>query len=188
VSKPTTSASSTAACTTKCCTSSDDRQPSLDQAELAAAIRGRRDAEATVAQLQAELSTAARARTEAELARTEAEKAARQARTDAEVAYREFAAARDYANAAKAEIDRLMAAGGTPPSSVNIIVLIGICATAILLLVIWVLSRLRSALPSHPVDAGRADAASEERNDDSEGALVRCQQRLRARRKNGAEH
>ena len=151
---------------------SDDRQPSLDQAELAAAIRGRRDAEATVAQLQAELSTAARARTEAELARTEAEKAARQARTDAEVAYREFAAARDYANAAKAEIDRLMAAGGTPPSSVNIIVLIGICATAILLLVIWVLSRLRSALPSHPVDVGRADAASEERNDDSEGALV----------------
>ena len=151
---------------------SNDQQPSLDQAELAAAIRGRRDAEATVAQLQAELSTAARARTEAELARTEAEKAARQARTDAEIAYREFAAARDYANAAKAEIDRLMAAGGAPPSSVNIIVLIGICATAILLLVIWVLSRLRSALPSHPVDAGRADAASEERNDNAEGALV----------------
>ena len=151
---------------------SDDQQPSLDQAELATAIRGRRDAEATVAQLQAELSTAARARTEAELARTEAEKAARQARTDAEVAYREFAAARDYANAAKAEIDRLMAAGGAPPSSVNMIVLLGIGATAILLLVIWVLSRLRSALPSHPVDAGRADAASEERNDNAEGALV----------------
>jgi hypothetical protein len=151
----------------------------LDQAELAAAVRGRRDAEATVAQLQAELSTAtaelstaARARTEAELARTEAEKAARQARTDAEIARREFAAARDYANAAKAEIDRLMAAGGAPPSSVNIIVLLGIGATAILILVIWVLSRLRSALPSHPVDAGRADAASEERNDDAEGALV----------------
>jgi hypothetical protein len=151
---------------------SDDQQPSLDQAELAAAIRGRRDAEATVAQLQAELSTTARARTEAELARKEAEKAARQARTDAEIAYREFAAARDYANAAKAEIDRLMAAGGTPPSSVNIIVLLGICATAILLLVIWVLSRLRSALPSQPVEAGRADTASEERNDDAEGALV----------------
>jgi hypothetical protein len=158
---------------------SNDQQPSLDQAELAAAVRGRRDAEATVAQLQAELSTAtaelstaARARTEAELARTEAEKAARQARTDAEIARREFAAARDYANAAKAEIDRLMAAGGAPPSSVNIIVLLGIGATAILILVIWVLSRLRSALPSHPVDAGRADAASEERNDDAEGALV----------------
>jgi hypothetical protein len=151
---------------------SDDQQPSLDQAELAAAIRGRRDAEATVAQLQAQLSTAARARTEAELARTEAEKAARAARTDAEIAYREFAAARDYANAAKAEIDRLMAAGGTPPPSINILALIGICATAILLLVIWVLSRLRSALPSHPVEAGRGDAASEERNDDAEGALV----------------
>ena len=65
-----------------------------------------------------------------------------------------------------------MAAGGAPPSSVNIIVLLGIGATAILLLVIWVLSRLRSALPSHPVDAGRAYAASEERNDNAEGALV----------------
>jgi hypothetical protein len=150
----------------------DDPRRSLDQAELATAIKARREAEATVARLQAELSSATRARTEAELARTEAEKAALQARTDAETARKQFAAARDYANAAKAEIDKLTAAGGTPSSSIEPFVWIGIGATAILLFIIWVLSRLRSAVPIHSADAGRADAGLDVRHDVVEGAAI----------------
>jgi hypothetical protein len=162
----------------------EDQRPSVNQgklpaatkarndaeAELAAAIQARRDAEATVERLQAELSTAINERTEADVARTKAEKVPQQARIDAEIARKEFVAVTEDANAAKEEIDKLMAGSGTSQSYVDVIVFIGICATAILLFVMWVLSRLLSTSPKHSVDAGRTDADLEVRYDD--GALV----------------
>jgi hypothetical protein len=163
----------------------EDQRPSVNQgelaaatkargaeAELAAAIKARSDAEATVERLQAELSTATKERMEAEFARAEAEKLAQQARTDAEIARKEFEAATEDANAAKEEIETLTAGSGTPPSYVNAIIAIGICATAILLFVIWVLSRLVSAAPKESVDAREPDADLEVCYDYVDGELV----------------
>jgi hypothetical protein len=109
-------------------------------AELAAAIKARRDAEAAVERLQAELSTAINERTEAD--------------------------------ATRKKIGNLTAVSGTSQSYVDVIVFIGICATAILLFVIWVLPRLRNTSPKHSVDAGRTDADLEVRYDYADGALV----------------
>jgi hypothetical protein len=109
-------------------------------AESAAAIKARRDEEAAVERLQAELSTATNERTEA--------------------------------HATKREIGSLIAVSGTSPSYVDVIVFIGICATAILLFFIWVLPRLLNTSPKHSVDAGRADADLQVRYDYADGALV----------------
>jgi hypothetical protein len=126
------------------------------QPDLAAAINARRDAETTVARLQAELSTAMTAKSEAELARARAEAAAREARTEAEIAQKEFREARDFAIAAKNEIDRLRANGETPASDVKGVILIGVAAAAVLFFIITVLSRMLGAAARRPVDAERA--------------------------------
>jgi hypothetical protein len=160
----------------------NEQQPSVDQAEQAAAIRAikdvepelasatkaRSDAEATIARLKAELSTAITEKTEAELARTEAEKVAQQVRTDAEIARKKFEAAIANANSAKEEIEQLMTGSGTPSSYVKVIALLWICAIAIFLLLAWVLYRLLSALLRLSVGAATTDTGLEARNDSVE--------------------
>jgi hypothetical protein len=129
-----------------------------------AAIKGSRDAEATIARLQTELSAAIKAKAEADLARTDAEKAAQQARRDAEIA-------RNDANVAIDEIDRLKG-GGRPPTSYVKGILIGIFATAILVVVIWTFSKMFKVSSKESTDAGKADNDLKAHTDDVEGAIV----------------
>jgi hypothetical protein len=145
--------------------------PPPAQPELAAAVSARKEAEATVARLQAELSTAVTARSEAELARAQAEAAAREARTDAEIAHKEFREARDYAIAAKNEIDRLRTNGETPASDIKGVVLIGVAAAAILFFLISVLSRMLSSAPKHPEGTERTAASVEVPMDEAPRAV-----------------
>jgi hypothetical protein len=128
----------------------DDQQPSQIQSELASAIRGKRDAEATVARLQTELSTALEAKVEAELA-------AQKARTYAEIARNELALAIDDANAAKEEVDTFKASDGTFASYVVNIIIISTSATALLLLIVWTIFRMLGASPRPAEGAGTVD-------------------------------
>jgi hypothetical protein len=129
-----------------------------------AAIKGSRDAEATIARLQTELSAAIKAKAEADLARTDAEKAAQQARGDAEIA-------RNDANVAIDEIDRLTG-GGSPLTSYVKGILIGIFATAILVVVIWTFSKMFKVSSKESTDAGKVDNDLKAHTDDVEGAIV----------------
>jgi hypothetical protein len=118
----------------------EDQRPSVNQGELAAATKARNDAEA-------ELAAAIKARRDAE--------------TTVERLQAELSSAineRTEADAAKEEIANLLAGSGTSQSYVGVVGSIGICATAILLFVIWVLFRLPSTSPKHSVDAGRTGA------------------------------
>ena len=127
----------------------DDQQRLQSQRELASAIRARGDADATVARLQTELSTALEAKIEAELA-------AQKARTYAEIARKELELAIDDANAAKEEVYTLKASDGTSASYVvNSIVLISTSTTALLLLIVWTVFRMLGAFPR---PAGKADS------------------------------
>jgi hypothetical protein len=103
------------------------------------------------------LAAALQAKTEAELGRTEAEQAAQKARTDVVIARKEFEDARNDANAAKEEIDRLKAGADTPESYGKVAVLIGICAAAVVFLIILIFSRMQKLSPRASVDVGRAD-------------------------------
>ena len=132
----------------------EDQRPSVNQGELAAATKARNDAEAELA-----AATKARRDAEATVERLQAKLA---------TAINE----RTKADAAKEEIDNLMAGSGTSQSHVDVIVFIGICATAILLFVIWMLSRLLSTSPKHSVGAGRTDADLKVCYDYVDGALV----------------
>jgi hypothetical protein len=108
----------------------------------------------TVSRLQAELSAAIKARTDATLALAAAEKTAAQARSEADIARRELETARNEANAASEEIDRLKGAAGPRASYVKEIIVGGIFSLAILFLLIRLVSRMRAA----PEDAaGVAD-------------------------------
>jgi len=118
-----------------------DAQSAASQAEVAAAVKARRDAEVTVAQLQTELSVALQAKADAEQARAQAERVAQQARSDAELARKEFELARNEANAANDEIDRL-AAGGMPASFVKGAIFIGISAAAVLFFIILAIAKI----------------------------------------------
>jgi hypothetical protein len=131
----------------------EDQRPSVNQGELAAATKARDDAEAELA-----AATKARRDAEATVERLQAElSTAINEKTEA---------------AAKEEIDNSMAGGGTSQSYVAAIVFIGICATAILLFVAWVLSRLLSTSRRHSVNAGRTDADLQVCYDYVDGALV----------------
>jgi len=119
-------------------------QPSQTQAELpAAAVDTRKETEAVVARLQAELSAAVEAKAQAELARTRAEKAAQEAKSDAEIVRKKLDVARNDAAAASDEIDRLRASGG-PPVSYAKITLIWISITGALLCLVWAFSKILS--------------------------------------------
>jgi hypothetical protein len=115
--------------------------PAASPADLAAAVKARHDAEATVARLQTELSAALQAKTEAEQARAQAETAVRQARSEAEVARKEYELARNDANAANDEIDRMMA-GGMPASFIKGAIFIGISAAAVLFFIILAIAKI----------------------------------------------
>jgi hypothetical protein len=82
-----------------------------DEEQPAATIKARSDAEATIARLEAELSIATTERTEAQLARMEAEKIAQQARTDAEIAHKKFEAAIVDVISAKMQFQKLTGSG-----------------------------------------------------------------------------
>jgi multidrug efflux pump subunit AcrA (membrane-fusion protein) len=117
-------------------------QPSQTQAELpAAAVDTRKETEAVVARLQAELSAAVDAKAQAELARTRAEKAAQEAKSDAEVARKKLDVARNDTAAASNEIDRLRASGGQPVSYAKI-TLIWVSITGALLFFVWAFSKI----------------------------------------------
>jgi hypothetical protein len=118
-----------------------ERPPAANPAELAAAVKARRDAEATVARLQTELSAALQAKSEAEQARVQAETAVRQARSEADVARKEYELARNDANAANDEIDRMMA-GGMPASFIKGAIFIGISAAAVLFFIILAIAKI----------------------------------------------
>jgi hypothetical protein len=118
-----------------------EQPPAANPAELAAAVKARRDAEATVARLQTELSAALQAKSEAEQARVQAETAVRQARSDADVARKEYELARNDANAANDEIDRMMA-GGMPASFIKGAIFIGISAAAVLFFIILAIAKI----------------------------------------------
>jgi hypothetical protein len=118
-----------------------EQPPAANPAEQAAAVKARRDAEATVARLQTELSAALQAKTEAEQARVQAETAVRQARSEAEVARKEYELARNDANAANDEIDRMMA-GGMPASFIKGAIFIGISAAAVLFFIILAIAKI----------------------------------------------
>jgi hypothetical protein len=118
----------------------EDQRPSVNQGELAAVTKARNDAEA-------ELAAAIKARQDAEAT-------VERLQAELSTAINE----KTEADAAKDEIANLLAGGGTSQSYVGVIVFVGICATAILLFVIWVLSRLPSTSPTHSADAGRTDA------------------------------
>jgi hypothetical protein len=141
-------------------------QPAPSQAEPAPAITARTDAEFTVERLQAELANALKAKTDAELARTEAEKAAQAARIDAQIARKEFEEARNDANAAKEEIDRLRAGDDRPaPYGRWIIISLGIFVAAIVFLIISAFSRMLTASPKQSAEVGTADTDFEARED-----------------------
>ena len=136
----------------------DDQRPLVNQGEPAAATKARNDTEADSAA--------------AIKARRDAEAAVERLQAELSTAINE----RTEADAAKKEIGNFMAVSGTS-QSVDVIAFIGICATAILLFVIWVLRRLRYASPKNSVDAGRTDADLtdadlEIRHDHADGALV----------------
>jgi hypothetical protein len=118
-----------------------EQPPTASPAELAAAVKARRDAEATVARLQTELSAALQAKSEAEQARVQAETAVRQARSEADVARKEYELARNDANAANDEIDRMMA-GGMPASFIKGAIFIGISAAAVLFFIILAIAKI----------------------------------------------
>jgi hypothetical protein len=146
-------------------------QPLQDQAQPATAITGVRDAEATIARLQMKLMATEKAKAEADIARTDAEKLAQQARTDAEIAWKEYEEATNDANAAKEQIEKMKTAAGRPPSYVKEIILIGSFTVAILLLLIPILSRVQAA-SSQEWDAENADSESAMHREDVEGAAV----------------
>jgi hypothetical protein len=118
-----------------------EQPPAASPAELAAAVKARRDAEATVARLQTELSAALQAKSEAEQARVQAETAVRQARSEADAARKEYELARNDANAANDEIDRMMA-GGMPASFIKGAIFIGISAAAVLFFIILAIAKI----------------------------------------------
>jgi hypothetical protein len=118
-----------------------EQPPAASPAELAAAVKARRDAETTVARLQTELSAALQAKTEAEQARVQAETAVRQARSEADVARKEYELARNDANAANDEIDRMMA-GGMPASFIKGAIFMGISAAAVLFFIILAIAKI----------------------------------------------
>jgi hypothetical protein len=95
-------------------------------------IKGSRDADSTVARLQSELSLARQEK-------AQAEETARLARTDAEIAAKKMEEARNAADAAFEEIDRLKL-GVVAPSSYldrNNAVPIGVAAAAFLIVGVW---------------------------------------------------
>jgi hypothetical protein len=147
------------------------QQSLQDQAQPATAITGIRDAEVTIARLQMELLAAKKAKAEADLARTDAEKVAQQARTGAEIAWKEYEEATNDANAVKEQIEKLKAVAGRPASYVKEIILIGSFTVAILLLLIPILSRMQAA-SSQVWDAENADSESAIHREDVEGAAV----------------
>jgi hypothetical protein len=132
----------------------EDQRAAVNQGELAAATKARNDAEA-------QLATAIQARRDAEAT-------AERLQAELSTAINE----RTEADAAKEEIDNLTAGSGTSASYVAAVVFMGICATAILLFVIWVLSRLLSTSRRHSVHAGRTDAGLDACYDYVDGALV----------------
>ena len=132
----------------------EDQRRQVNQEELAAAEKARSDAEA-------ELAAAIKARRDAEAT-------VERLQAELSTAINE----KTEADAAKEEIANLSAGSGTSQSYVGVIVFVGICATAILLFVIWVLSRLLSTSPKHSVDAGRTDADLKVCYDYVDGALV----------------
>jgi len=146
-------------------------QPLPDQAQPATAITGIRDAEATIARLQMELLAAEKAKAEADIARTDAEKVAQQVRTNAEIARKEYEEATNDANAAKEQIEKMKTAAGRPASYVKEIILIGSFTVAILLLLIPILSRVQAA-SSQVWDAENADSESAIPREDVEGAAI----------------
>jgi hypothetical protein len=148
-------------------------QAAQSQPEPAPATKARTDAQFTVEQLQAELSTALKAKTDAELARTEAEKAAQDARIDAQIARKEFEEARNDANAANEEIDRLKTRGDRPASYGRwIIISFGISVAALLFFIISAFSRMLTASRTKSADVGTADTDLEARTDDPQAALI----------------
>jgi len=146
-------------------------QPLPDQAQPATAITGIRDAEATIARLQMKLMATEKAKAEADIARTDAEKVAQQARTDTEIAWKEYEEATNDANAVKEQIEKLKAVAGRPASYVKEIILIGSFTVAILLLLIPILSRVQAA-SSQEWDAENADSESAIPREDVEGAAI----------------
>jgi len=118
-----------------------------------------------------ELLAAEKAKAEADIARTDAEKVAQQARTDAEIAWKEYEEATNDANAAKEQIEKMKTAAGRPASYVKEIILIGSFTVAILLLLIPILSRVQAA-SSQEWDAENADSESAIHREDVEGAAV----------------
>jgi hypothetical protein len=130
-----------------------EQQPPQREAEpsRAPAPAPRTDPDVTVSRLQAELSAAIKARTDATLALAAAEKTAAQARLEADIARRELETARNEANAASEEIDRLKA--GPRASYVKEIIVGGIFSLAILFLLIRLVSRLKAAPANDLADA-----------------------------------
>jgi hypothetical protein len=137
---------------------SEDR-PSRTQVEVPAAIIDpKRDAEAAVIRLQAELSAAVEAKEKAQLARTQAEKAAQEAKADSEIIRKKLEAARSDATAANNEIDALKAGGGQPVSYAKI-TLIWISITAALLFLVLGFSKIVASYRRVPKAAeGHIDA------------------------------
>jgi len=131
---------------------SEDQRPSVNQAELAAATKARNDAEVELAA--------------AVTARRYAEAAVERLQAELSTAINE----RTKADAAKEDIDNPTAGGGTPQPAAGAIAFIGICA--LLLLVIWLLSRLLRTSPTHSAQAGRTDADAKACYDYVDGTLV----------------
>jgi hypothetical protein len=132
----------------------DDQRPLMNQEELAAATKARNDTEA---ELAAAIKT-----------RRDAEAAVERLQAELSAAINE----RAQADAAKKQIGNLMPVSGPSQPDVDVTVFIWICATAILLFVVWVLCRLLHTSPKHSVDAGRIGAGLEVRHDYADGALA----------------
>jgi hypothetical protein len=132
----------------------EDQRAAVNQGELAAATKARNDAEA-------ELAAAIKARRDAEAT-------VERLQAELSTAINE----KTEADAAKEENANLSAGRGTSQSDVDVIVFVGICATAILLFVIGALSRLLSASPKPSVHTGRTDSDLKACYDYIDGALV----------------
>jgi hypothetical protein len=132
----------------------EDQRAAVNQAELAAATKARNDAEA-------ELAAAVKARRDAEAT-------VERLQAELSTAINE----KTGADAAKEENAYVSTDRGTSQSDVDVIVFVGICATAFLLFVIGALSRLlrTSARPS--VDTGRTAPDLKACYDYVDGALV----------------
>jgi hypothetical protein len=116
-------------------------------------VVARRDTEVTVAQLQSELSSALQEKAELEQARARAEEAERQATGEVEIARKETEEARNAANVAFQEIDRLKRDVAARGSAIPI----AVCAAATLLFGFWLGSRAARKRATSPATGDASD-------------------------------